>query len=393
MRIGLLTWWKTQNYGAMLQAYATLSYIKSLGHDVELIDFCQPADCERMFDWREWYSTKYAKLKFCIEYHPLHARKRIQLTRNFLRDYCKASIPCHNFADVERQNYDLIVVGSDQLWSPLFRGSLRINLLEGVEERIPRISFSTSIAAETIPDDLTALYQKCLSKFSEISLRECSLIPFVEKLVGRKVFWSVDPTLLLTDVQWANAFNFQPNESARPPIVAYFLSGFFNYLDELISLTKREDRDVHLYVDLDSLRLKAGTKKEEILAYLDARLKMIRCRRLKLIMAASPVDFVSDIATSYFVVADSFHALMFATIFHKPVRIIVPKSRTCMASRMTGFLKQVGWENVLSSASNNMFEGIDFGRRNEVDLQKWIGDSKSWLENALIKAGNNLQKK
>ena len=38
MRIGLLTYHKSYNCGAVLQTYATCRLLKELGHEVELID-------------------------------------------------------------------------------------------------------------------------------------------------------------------------------------------------------------------------------------------------------------------------------------------------------------------------------------------------------------------
>ena len=38
MKIGIVTFHRATNYGATLQAYALVSYFKSLGHETEIID-------------------------------------------------------------------------------------------------------------------------------------------------------------------------------------------------------------------------------------------------------------------------------------------------------------------------------------------------------------------
>ena len=38
MRIALLTIWHEKNYGAELQAYATIKILQKMGHDVNMID-------------------------------------------------------------------------------------------------------------------------------------------------------------------------------------------------------------------------------------------------------------------------------------------------------------------------------------------------------------------
>ncbi len=42
MRIGLLTFHYSMNYGAIMQTYATCRALQELGHDVTIIDFRQP---------------------------------------------------------------------------------------------------------------------------------------------------------------------------------------------------------------------------------------------------------------------------------------------------------------------------------------------------------------
>ena len=39
MKLGILTFHSVDNYGAVLQAFALQMYLKTLGHDVEIIDY------------------------------------------------------------------------------------------------------------------------------------------------------------------------------------------------------------------------------------------------------------------------------------------------------------------------------------------------------------------
>ena len=39
MKIGILTYHRAENYGALLQAYAMRTYLQSLGHEVEFVDY------------------------------------------------------------------------------------------------------------------------------------------------------------------------------------------------------------------------------------------------------------------------------------------------------------------------------------------------------------------
>ena len=42
MRLGILTFFNAHNYGAVMQAYALKTYLKSLGHEVQIINYRNP---------------------------------------------------------------------------------------------------------------------------------------------------------------------------------------------------------------------------------------------------------------------------------------------------------------------------------------------------------------
>ena len=39
MKVGILTYHRAENYGALLQAYALMAYLRGLGHDVSFVDY------------------------------------------------------------------------------------------------------------------------------------------------------------------------------------------------------------------------------------------------------------------------------------------------------------------------------------------------------------------
>ena len=59
MKIGILTFHWATNYGAVLQCYALQEYLKSLGHEVEIINY-KP----HLFD-----DNVYTFLRFCKFLH------------------------------------------------------------------------------------------------------------------------------------------------------------------------------------------------------------------------------------------------------------------------------------------------------------------------------------
>ena len=101
MRIGLLTYHKSYNCGAVLQTYATCRLLKELGHEVELIDLRQPEPIKLR---QLIFIPRFIKFhRFCKKFYP-------SLTRHYktVEELRKAKL-----------DYDCLLVGSDQTWNPL----------------------------------------------------------------------------------------------------------------------------------------------------------------------------------------------------------------------------------------------------------------------------------
>lgn len=116
MKIGILTYHRTHNYGGCLQALAMRLILENLGHTVYYIDY-----------WPDYHKQAYSifslnlissaptffsGVRSCLEslrYLP-YAIKRRKKFVNFLND---CIIP---FCRPLTEQYDIIVYGSDQIW-------------------------------------------------------------------------------------------------------------------------------------------------------------------------------------------------------------------------------------------------------------------------------------
>ena len=79
MKIGILTYHRAHNYGAMLQAYALLSYLRNNGHDVEIIDY-----------WPDMHRVQYALIKPIVGNGIISKTKCIIATTiTFIRRYMR----------------------------------------------------------------------------------------------------------------------------------------------------------------------------------------------------------------------------------------------------------------------------------------------------------------
>lgn len=100
MKIGILTFHRAHNYGAVLQAFALQEYLRKAGHEVKIIDYNPPflEANYKIFAFKKFLTTKvhvYYLLKgAAIELLTLPARtKRYKAFSSFIRSKLALSIP------------------------------------------------------------------------------------------------------------------------------------------------------------------------------------------------------------------------------------------------------------------------------------------------------------
>ena len=69
------------------------------------------------------------------------------------------------------ENYDAVIVGSDQLWTPAGIKSKFYNLLF-VPDRVKKVSFATSFGVGEVPSSQRNMTKKYLERINSISVRE-----------------------------------------------------------------------------------------------------------------------------------------------------------------------------------------------------------------------------
>ena len=118
MKIGILTFHRAHNYGAVLQCYALQEVLKGMGHDVEVIDYRQK--------WTEEVYKPFSPMVMKVRCKGI--RSKIHYINDFYKRYTavkkkKASFEAFNskFLTISKQycigeqlNYDVCIVGSDQ---------------------------------------------------------------------------------------------------------------------------------------------------------------------------------------------------------------------------------------------------------------------------------------
>lgn len=290
MKIGILTYVRSPNYGAVLQAMALRTVIADMGHDVSLID----------------YFPDYHKKMYIIESVP----KRLIFThpktflRQFLNMACKRirkwkfekfqSKYIEPYCSSVMDSYDVVVYGSDQIWrkqpfidvyNPMYFGAGKIIAQKN-------ISYAASSDRAPISEEEKSKFSELLTHLDKISVRESWLNEKVKEL-GFESEIVLDPTLLLSATEWNRIINIPVVRNKRYLLYYDLLPGSFDE-EEVANFAKKLQLKVIKIVGV---------------AYFS------RCSNVKTM--ADPSEFLGLIKNADFVLTSSFHGLVFSIIFHK----------------------------------------------------------------------------
>ena len=339
MKIGILTFHSQLNYGGVLQCWALQTALEKLGHDVVVIDRWLDADnslLSRGYDkWGWWQWIKFW-IRSSLGLGNFNQWLRIKRTKKFLAEYLHRT-PYH-FVDwkdaPQNLGVDAIVVGSDQVWHCGDWGDPRAYLLEGAPS-IPAVAYAASLGMTEIPHfifeakkeiEAKPLYERGLVRFKAVSCREAEGVRLCEAL-GVHAEHVVDPTLLPRREDWKPIVGRIGRWRRRKPcLVCYFLSEKIEEaMPALEAFAKLTKCTVKVFVDhghAGLLPFPSNCAKFKVWAHgIWKRL----FGRVSVCVSAGPKEFVRAFADATWVVSDSFHALMFATIFEKNVRILKPR--------------------------------------------------------------------
>lgn len=215
--IGILTFHRCINYGAWWQASCLVQGLRSWGHDAVLLDYRS-----WRIDLREWTwglrpvspdpippgdFFRYAAKEWAF----FRASARLPRSRPFRLERPSAM-----------EEFDVVIVGSDEVWSPkhAWYGDCPLFYGAGVRAR-SLVSYATSFGGHLASEGLDAVRSDRLRAFDAISVRDDNSRALVRQATGRTVPVVLDPCLLFPVHQ--TPVNQAPlRRSSGPPIVALY---------------------------------------------------------------------------------------------------------------------------------------------------------------------------
>lgn len=356
MKIGILTFWKTEdNYGQLLQCYATQTYLRSLGHEPFLVKATNGHEYEVTFKslLKEKMRTAYR-----LKCYPLYLMRRATgsafytLTHGRLRHH----IPQRGFEDFRRKylhatrlytldqlredppEADAFVVGSDQIWNT----TDGIYFLSWAPDNVKKVSVAASFGARKPSPEFCDLIRPWLSRFDLVTVRERSGLEICREAGRPDARLVPDPTLLLRADDYLKIAA-RPTET-EPYLFIYFL-GTRTAIDwaEIKRFAKSRGLKI-VYVGSQGQEDKYHKEEPTI------------------------EQWLTLMSRAEYVITNSFHATVFAIQFRRRfIAYPVSGAASRMNDRLTTLLTPLGLgEHIYSSSIDPITADIDYDKVFEI---------------------------
>ena len=360
MRIGILTLPLHTNYGGILQAYALQNVLERMGHQVVVFDI--PLEKFKLPLWKKPYSytkrfikkyiLKREGIKVFIENY-LYNRQKTErkYTQSFINSHIH-SYDIKSLSDIRKEDFDAIVVGSDQIWRMMYFEGFYNDLndadaflafTEGWN--IKRVSYAASFGTDTTdvrPECLDAC-KAALFKFDGVSVREKSGVDICKNTFGVEASWVLDPTMLLNTDDYKNLFVDQTLPNNQHILASYVL----DETPAIDQLRERIARDKHLVIKRTNI---ADTGNSE-----------------RGVVPQPPLeDWLFSLYNADYIINDSFHACVFSILFHKQFTVIANEKRG--GSRFKSLLSIFGLEDrmITSPDEYRQLSDIDYDKVDKI---------------------------
>lgn len=359
-RVGILTFhFADNNYGALLQTYATYVQLKRMGLKPMVINFL-PNNLDDPLKSRAASIDNLMNGKAEFE--------------RFQKRFLSRTEVVNSFDDCKRLNrlFDFFLVGGDQVWRPsIARENLNRYFLDFTYPDKKRIAYAASFGSDVWEGGQRdkGEFIKLLADFDAISVREDSGVDICRRDFLVDAVHVLDPTLLLSEKDYS--------------VVE---------LDEGAVVEDKEHKKVvyHFSNDIEGkgvlsahVRSVVHHQYEENWRVYNLYGKHVNFFTRKIFKLTKPGAWLSAIKSSDLVITDSYHCMLFSLIYKRDFICFINRSKG--AARIESMLRYLDLEDRIAHTDNiniNLPQ-IDY---NLVDakLEKMREKSLNFLEQNLL---------
>ena len=287
-----------------MQCYALTTFLRKRGHEVRLLR----SDLKGEVSWK----------------YRLNSFTKCSVFRNFRKNYLPPEVS-------PLEKIDLYIVGSDQVWNPIFPIRPLDYFFSFLPDTAKRISYAASFGMDVwnYGDVFTRQVGDLLKKFSFITVREEDSKKICNEIWGIEPKVVLDPTFMLED--FSDLYSV-PNEN--------------NGTLFCFRVGNSEDWKTFPEDLADSLGLKL------FVPSLKKRIKYFPMFRGLNATYLSVQEWLDAIRSSSFVLTDSFHTVVFAILNRKPF-LVLPSVKNRMG-RIKSLLSLLGIDNRYFTSINEV---------------------------------------
>lgn len=345
MKIGIVTQPLGHNYGGILQNYALQQALSQLGH--KPVTLRVKAEGESYHFWitvcfkvfiLKLLGRKPRGSRYPSSPNKIKAQRRKQ-EEFVIRHIVTSQRKYRRFPEcsVKKNSLDAIIVGSDQVWRPLYNPNITDMFLGFcTKSPIRRLAYAASFGVDKweFTAVLTDVCRTLIKKFDAVSVRENSGIALCKEYLRCSAVEVLDPTFLLSREQYTSLCEDVPKPVERQ-LTAYVLD-----------MNDEKRRLIERIADERNLTVRYFSADENATLYVE--------------------EWIAAFRDADFVVTDSFHGTVFSIIFNCDFYSILNENRG--GSRFHSLLSKFNLSHRLISGANfiDKEQSIDWNAVNTV---------------------------
>ena len=219
-------------------------------------------------------------------------KKKINQDISFITNHSNVRL-INNFSEIKENDFDILMVNSDQTWRQWNKDFYDIAFLRFAENwKIPKFVYAASLGYDhwVFNEEIENIARHLLNNFTGISVREKCSVDFIKQHLGFQAQFVLDPTLLISK--------------------KYYIDLIKDYKSEIINKTNNNNF-IFVYVIISSKNV------ENYLKYVKEQLN-VEIFYITIFTKNNIKEFLYGIMNSKAIITDSYHATIFSIIFKKP---------------------------------------------------------------------------
>jgi len=346
MKVGIITFHRALNYGAVLQAYALGKALRNNNIDAKILDY-RNKHTENNYEIKIIYpgSNIIGMISNLLTFK--YRNEKNNKFKQFISDYLYLTDSAlFTSAQLSGTECDAYITGSDQVWNYKCSNKTSFSdksyFLDFVKDGSKKNSYAASFGFSDIPLEYKEQYKMLLEKYNKIAVREKQGAEIIKNLLGREVPVVLDPTLLLDIYEWDNiSIKYKQQEK-------YVLMYLMWHSPSLVAFAKKlaEENGFKLLFISDSILKRSGIRN---------------------IHSVGPREWLGLFQNAAYIVTNSFHGAAFAINFNKELFVEYLPKTSKVNSRLENILGMFGLKNRLIKYGVNEESGkmIDYKKVNK----------------------------